>query len=538
MKPGNITYSVFLFWGLLAMLVIHSGFVDQKPIQKIIKQKVQQLRTTHALDRQFPIIYPNKITEVYHQNNYHQIWNNPLKIRDFTNYLKESYSEGLNPADYHLIEIQQYLKKKNSNARASLDILLTDAFLRYAIHLSSGKIDTSLLKNRWVDSTAIDPVIYLNEIQKKTVSEVISEFAPKETAYHDLKKALAKYRYLDTRGGWQKIPYGSSIHPGDQDNRIPLITKRLIITGDLIDNNNVISSIYDQELRNSVIHYQKRNGLNPDGIIGRLTLESMNIPVTNRINQIRVNLERWRWLPESLGSYYLFINIADFKLYIRKDGKIISQHKIIIGRYYRKTPVLTSHIAYLLFNPDWIVPPTVLKKDLLPLIRKNPAYLQREHFIVMDTNRTVLKTDTINWNNQSAMDYLYLQRPGIMNPLGRVEFIFPSQYKIFMHDTPSQYLFQKNRRMFSSGCIRVSNALELAEYLLNDPYWTIQKMQEIIKTGKTTKVIIRNKPALYIVYFTSWVDKNGTIEFRKDIYHRDAGVLSALNDTNAITLVH
>jgi murein L,D-transpeptidase YcbB/YkuD len=275
--------------------------------------------------------------------------------------------------------------------------------------------------------------------------------------------------------------------------------------------------------------FQVRHGIDIDGEIGFKTMAAMNINVDERIEQIKINLERWRWLSRQFGDYYVKVNIADFNLEVIKNGEKIRQHKIIVGRTYRKTPIFSSKITHLVFNPSWTVPPGILSADVLPAVRKNIRYLKNKNIYVYDKNGKIVIPSSVDWNSSVVKSYTYRQTPGSDNALGSVKFFIPNEFMVYLHDTPSKDLFEKTERAFSSGCIRVQDPLELAEYLLNDPEnYSKKRINGIINTKKTQTVVIKDQPAIHILYWTSFTNDDGVVQFRSDIYKRDGPLKEAL----------
>jgi len=281
-----------------------------------------------------------------------------------------------------------------------------------------------------------------------------------------------------------------------------------------------------------VRHFQERHHLEPDGKIGKNTLPVLNIPVKEKIDQIRVNLERARWVLHKLPPEYLWVDIAGFRMYHYRDDSILWSSRIIVGNRYRHTPVFKSKIEYIVFNPTWTVPPTILKEDILPKLRQGPGYLYDQKIEVIDRDGRVVDPATVDWSRyKTHIPFTLRQTPGPHNALGRMKFILPNRYSIFLHDTPSRSLFAKEERALSSGCIRVEKYLELAQRLLDNQIdWSPQKIQELIDTEETQRVDLPRKMPVILIYCTVSVDENGDVFFRKDIYGRDRAVLDGLNE--------
>jgi len=502
-------------------------------VNELIFIRITHLKQHNTIDEHTRIYCIPDVIREYSQNGYGPIWTNDRQVASFIDILEHAGSEGISPSDYHLLRLKQLAVSRRDEYIATRDILLTDAFLLYASHISSGKVDPDQYTARWhVITQSINPAEYLHRLKKEKVSDIIKEISPHAAEYHRLGKALNDYMDILRHGGWGRIDGGKMIEPGDRDHRIVKIRERLKMSGNLFPSASTESDLYDDDLRRSVLSFQQRHGIPADGIIGRETIGMMNIPPDQIVQQIRINMERWRWLPHDPGSYYLFVNSANFELKVVRDGVTVSRNKVIVGRPYRKTPILSSQIEYLVFNPSWIIPHGILAKDILPLVRKDMGYLEKEHIRIIDSNGRFVDPRNIDWKDESIADeYLFRQDPGKNNALGSVKFVFPNSYSIYLHDTPAKDLFENRKRTFSSGCIRVERALNLAYLLLDDEtYWSMDYIQLIVQSTNYQMVPLRVKPPIYVTYFTFWVEDDGTYQFRRDIYHRDPHVLSALQE--------
>ncbi len=350
--------------------------------------------------------------------------------------------------------------------------------------------------------------------------------------YDDVLEALARYRAIADKGGWPVVPQGPALKPGMSDPRVPVLRTRLAATGDWqgVDSD---SDLYDADLEQAVRRFQARQGLEDDGVVGKGSLDALNVPVEARIDQIRVNLDRGRWVLRGLGDDYVIVNIAGFETYMIRDGKEIWATKSIVGRNYRKTPVFRDNIRFIEFNPTWTVPPGILGKDILPKARENPAYISEKGFTVVDGSGKQVDPKSIDWSKAKPGNFPYsiVQPPGPENALGLVKFMFPNPYLVYLHDTASRGLFAKSERALSSGCVRIENPFDFAELVLSDqPEWTRKKIDEVVASGETTRVDLKTPLPVLLLYWTVWVDPDGQVSFRRDIYERDSRVLAALND--------
>jgi murein L,D-transpeptidase YcbB/YkuD len=340
------------------------------------------------------------------------------------------------------------------------------------------------------------------------------EKPPVYRQYVLLKNQLKKYQNIKKAGGFPLIAaVKKSLKKGDSALIIIDIKKWLAISEDLPVNSN--NNIYDENLEIAVKKFQKRFGLADDGSIGAGSIKQMNIPIETRIQQIMVNMERSRWLPVTVSSDYLVVNIPEFKLHAYEKDKLLWSMDAVVGRPLHKTVIFSGKIKYIVFSPYWNVPSSILNREILPNIRRDKNYLESQN---------------MEWHNGRVR-----QKSGPSNSLGLVKFLFPNNFEIYLHDTPSKHLFNKNNRAFSHGCVRLSDAEKLANYLLkNDTTWTPKKIKTAMHLGKEKYVTLKKDETVFIVYFTSWVDESGQLNFRKDLYKRDKQLAAILLNYNGL----
>ena len=468
--------------------------------------------------------------------------NGPIPcVKDFLEVIYAAYREGLNPEDYHLGKIKAVIVELNENRNkgepldvvklTDLDLMLADSFLLYASHLLEGRVDHQHVYPDWVvteRSTDLTAVLHY-ALESGEIKSSLADLAPAYAGYARLKEKLGLYRRIAGKGGWPKIPKGPTLQRGSHGKRVAILRQRLIASGDLSFEAPISNNIFDHNLEKAVRQFQKRHGLKDDGSVGRSALEALNIPVGKRIRQIALNMDRMRWLPDDIGKRYIFVNIADFSLKVIENEKAIMAMKIIVGKDKQRSCVLSSEMTYLELNPFWRIPDSIAAKEILPQIKKDPNYLAEKRIKVFqdwaeaDDDRE-LNPRKVKWSRVKANDlgYKFRQEPGPSNPLGRLKFIFPNLCEIYLHDTPARDLFGKSRRDFSHGCIRIEKPIELATYLLkNKETWTRKKILAEIKKEKRQVVMLPEPINVHIFYGTAWVDQNGELQFRSDIYHID-----------------
>lgn len=291
--------------------------------------------------------------------------------------------------------------------------------------------------------------------------------------------------------------------------------------------------VFDEELHNTVKEFQKHNGLDADGIAGKNTFEILNMTISDRLDILRVNMERCRWLNNDLPEEFLLVNIADFHLYIFKNRQVDYHSRVVVGKEHHETPVFTSSIKYVVFNPTWTMPYSIASKETLPKLKRDPQYLQQRNMTLLRGGK-VIDPSTVDFNKYSQKNFPYTirQEPGSNNALGLVKFIFPNKHAVYLHDTPSKSYFNKTDRAFNHGCVRVQNPLVLAEQLLGDKGYDKKKISEVLKSKKTTNVYLTKALSVMIMYWTCYSDENNNkIYFYRDIYGRDKALLSELKES-------
>jgi murein L,D-transpeptidase YcbB/YkuD len=333
---------------------------------------------------------------------------------------------------------------------------------------------------------------------------------------------------LKAAGGWQAIPQGPALKPGMRDERVPGLRTRLAAEDYPSPPPSTDPTLYDEALAQAVSNYQTAQFLHADGHFGEVTRSMLNVPVEQRISQVRINLERARWLLPNLESDLVIVDVAGFRVTLYRGAEQVWRARVQVGRETRRTPLLKSQIRYLTLNPPWTVPPTILKKDILPKVRKNIGYLAKEHIRVFDAKGNEVPADQVDWNKPRGLTLR--QDPGPGAALGNVAFRFPNPFSIYLHDTPHQDLFDQGQRTYSSGCIRVERAHELAVLLLNDPVkWSSDAFEKTLSDNQTRNVFLAKPVPILIAYWTVDLRPNGDAAFKPDVYGLDDVTLAALD---------
>ena len=449
--------------------------------------------------------------------------------------------DGLDPADYRSEEIAGLLTATAPQPLARLEALLSLGLVRYAADLGQGRTTPHVA----------DPELFVfrQEVQKDAVladaatatdlASFIDGYRPQTDRYDRQKAALAEYRALALQGGWQAIPEGETLKPGMTDPRVGLLRQRLRLVGDLKPADDLAeaggdANFYDERMVPAVKWMQYRHGLGQDGAVGKQTLAALNVPIETRIEQMILNLERRRWMPDNLGQRYIFVNLADQELKLVDEPRTLLDMRVVVGKPYSRTPIFSHVMTYVEINPFWNVPPSIARDELLPKIKQDVSYLAKNNYVLFSdwsSGANVVDPQTVDWSQVSRASFPYKirQDSGDGNALGRVKFMFPNRFNIYLHDTPAKSLFSRSERVFSHGCIRVSDPPLLAEFVLaQTPGWDRARIDAAIASGERTVVTLREPLPVHISYLTSWVNKDGSVHFRSDVYDRDAALAKAL----------
>ncbi|MCB2147396.1 MAG: L,D-transpeptidase family protein [Deltaproteobacteria bacterium] len=417
------------------------------------------------------------------------------------------------------------------------DVALTDGVLRYARHLSRGRVTPQSLSPQWLARRSVStrdiPAELARAVSEGRLKAYIESLHPNGQAYRGLRKALRQYLQIKRSGGWPAIAPGPTLQRGDKGFRVETLTHRLKITDDWSPDIPEDPSEYDEIVEAAVKRFQRRHGLRADGRVGQRTRTELNIPVEQRITRLQLNMERWRWYPDSLGDRYLMVNIPAFELSVVEGDARIDSMRAIVGRKRRQTPILSGRMTYLELNPFWNIPRKIAHRDILPKAVSDPTYLTRQGIRVFDSwdeQARELDPTGITWENLSASYFPYRLRqdPSEVNALGRVKFMFPNPQSVYIHDTPGKSLFNRQQRSLSSGCVRLETPLVLAQYLLREQGWDRTRLETAIAKEQRQTVVLDNPIPVHLVYFTAWVEANGRVNFREDIYERDRRLQFAL----------
>ena len=518
---------------VFALAAPHAGAAA--PGSDDVQHRLDQLTTTGA-DAPVQFAAPEVLLRFYQHRDFALAWDDARAAALLT-ILRDAQTQGLAPSDYLVGDLATLpkLSSLDGNARIDADAELTEAFLRYAYHNRFGKVDPRALDPTWNYARSVSPNAYAALERVIDAPELAAQLdieVGHGAMYDALRQVLARYRGYAAAGGWKPVPAGPTLKPGVIDGRVKTLRARLAAEGFAAPATHDANT-FDEGLGAAVRQFQTHHGLGADGVVGAKTLAEINVPAAALIDQLRVNLERLRWVLVERTPRFIAVNIAGFRVYYLDDERVQWTARAIIGKPYRATPIFRADMTYLVINPDWTVPPTILRNDSLPALRRDRSYLDKQRMDVVDRNGRIVDPSTIDWPHVTPKNFPYMlrQRPGPTNSLGRIKFMFPNEHFVFLHDTPSRDLFNRDERAFSSGCIRVEHPFELANLLLqDDPKWTPEALQQAVDSERTQTVSLKRPLPVLILYLTAVAFDGGRdYTFLRDLYDRDAAVLRALN---------
>ncbi|MEZ4883645.1 MAG: L,D-transpeptidase family protein [Chitinophagales bacterium] len=532
----------------------------------------------------------DNLQDFYRLRNYKSLWVDEEReiltnlACNLLDKLEQADEEGLLVSNYRVPAMRNLQEKIfgigiEQEEAAKFEIQLSQAYLTYMEHLSKGQFEPAEIDTAFIfEKRKIDVFKHLQQtINSGDINSTVNELSPKIPDYKHLKTTLLYYNKIKNDTNLLELPMDLVLKEGEKHEAVPTIATYLTATGDLstkywrssmskkqlketsnkqfnsqkdtsIEVNktvatkdtanravrekglseNLNSHTFTKEMVDALKNFQKRNKLNTDGIIGPNTLQIMNVPVEKRITQIKLNMERMRWLPENLGEKYVWVNIPAFQLYFVENEKVTLDMKVVVGESYNPTPAFKDKIDHIVFSPTWTPTPEIAKNDLLPKIKKNPNYFKEKNMVIYeDWSRNAKKLDPkkIKWTKISADNFPFklVQQPGVDNSLGRVKFMFPNEMDIYLHDTPAKALFSENQRDASHGCVRVEdpNALTVKLLAKNEGNWTEEKVAEYMNKTETDVENLVEAVPVFLVYFTTWADQDAIIHFEEDVYKFD-----------------
>ncbi|WP_419912188.1 L,D-transpeptidase family protein [Hoeflea sp.] len=470
----------------------------------------------------------------YEERDYEPIW---IRNGKATNAAKEvvfallnAHEDGLIPDHYAADAIFPKLQGDAERGLADFEVSLSYAVSLYGQNLRSGRVSPNEVNRELIiypEEVGAD-VLLQRVADAADPMDALRDFAPGTARYERMKNHLMHLFVVRATGGWTKVPEGNSLKPGMSDPRVAALRERLVESKDL-ERGTHTGDVYDGALVEAAERFQSRMGLETDGVVGPATLEQLNTTVEQRIRQVELNLERRRWMQADFGNPYIFVNLADQVVKYVVDEKTVHAAVTQVGKPYHRTPVFSDEMEYLEFNPYWNVPYSIATREYLPKLKSNPYALASQKINVLLNGKRV-DPGAVAWGGYSRSNFPFRlrQEPGPKNALGRVKFMFPNQFNIYIHDTPSKSKFDSASRYYSHGCIRVEDPMRLAEVILAAQGMSREQIDGIVNSGKRRVVKLDTPVPVHVVYLTAWVNKDGSVHYRRDVYGRDEILSAAL----------
>ena len=511
-------HACYLSLALLAAPLV--ALADEVPVDPATLMQVALTQLPQTCPALAPRVDPSKLSLLqtfYQHQSYQPVWSVAGRLASLIAQLPSLADEGLDPSFY--------LLPNEEGVCADIETSLT--YLQALHDLHFGRLEQSRYEPIWhSDEVLSDKQAELLAIAEPGLQDVANAFEqarPTFELYQDLRRAYARER-LQTLASWQPLSIGQLLKPGMQDSRVPVLAQRLLSGGYLNSLPKITSNTYNAELVSAVKSFQLDHSLQADGVIGPGTIEELNVSPQMRRDQMRINLERFRWMARDFESTSLLVNVPAALLIVYQDGQPVWQTRTQVGKASRQTPLLKSQVTRLTLNPTWTIPPTIFREDKLPHIRRDPSYVSRNGLQVLDSSGRVLSADEVNWDRPGNI--LLRQGAGPRNPLGKIVIRFPNPFAVYLHDTPSQALFSKAPRAFSSGCVRVESVFELRDWLVSPAEKT--RTEQLLSTGRTHEFRLDQPMPILLTYWTAQADKDGKVSFAPDIYNHDERLIKAL----------
>ncbi|MEQ9641168.1 MAG: L,D-transpeptidase family protein [Alphaproteobacteria bacterium] len=525
-----------LFLGLL-LLVVGALPAWADAHGESLRRRVELLRDSPTPSvAETPLVAMEQVAALYERRGFVLLWEDDSNRRALVRAIAASVNDGLTPQDFHSVVLSQ-LAERMADAppmalRIDFDILLTDALMTLLRQLRLGKVDPVALDANWHLDRAMlgsDLIELADQAQRDgDIAALVDKARLQHPYYHKLRTVLHDYIYLANDGGWTTIPDGPTLKPGMTGLRIAFLRHRLSFGTDYVPPQDADELFFDDDLEAAVKGFQARHGLEPDGVVGPNTLAALNVPVAERIAQIRVNLERARWVLRELGDELVMVNIAGGYVRLIRGEAIVWESRVIVGKPYHQTPVFRGDMRYLVVNPTWNVTASIAKNELFPKIRRDPGYLAQHNMDLVDGSGARVDPATVDFGGR--LPYRIVQRAGEDNALGRVKFMFPNRHNVYLHDTPSRTLFERAQRTFSHGCVRVQNPFELAELVLGrEPDFDLGAFNAIRASTATRTINLSRPLPVVLLYWTVDPHPSGDVYFYPDVYERDGAILKALD---------
>ena len=444
-------------------------------------------------------------------------------------WLDRAGDDGLDPAAYDVAALRASRSAENDSMRAAADIQFTLVFFRFGRDLAAGRVSPSLIDSLWDGSPAPPNLVAVlsRAIERDDLNGALRNLRPPDFRYAALRGALLRYREIADRGGWPPVPDGPDLQQGDRGPRVAALRTHLELTEGLVSSPES-ADVFGSDVTAALRRFQLRMGLTADGVAGTVTRTALNVPVDARITTIEMNLERWRWAPRRLGSRYILVNIPAYLLELHDSGATVP-FRAIVGRRDWPTPITNAWMDGITFGPEWNVPRAIAVQEVVPLEAAHPGYLRDAGFrVLLVKTGAPVDPDSVDWRavDTAMFPYRLVQRSGPENPLGLIRFDVRDPFNVAVHDTPQRALFNDRVRIFSHGCVRLDRAAVLAAHLL--PEWSLDDVQSAMQGPPGRTVALSRRVRVLLTYQTAWVERDGGVAFRDDVYGWDDELSHAL----------
>lgn len=488
------------------------------------------------------------LRKFYEQLYFVPVWTQENDISNFTKQLLKQIDSDKTLEATSNIRLNAFgvLSKANTQYKSmtldqkiAFEFEIANLYKNYIDHLLNGNINWSAFKGMLVNPRDENEInggwvtypskfnlynIMQDALVNGSLADTLDRASPKGFNYEAINNELIKYLEIKQKGGWKIISAKGVIKPGQTSKFVPLIRERLGATGELGSCGNGDSTLYDACLQKAIMKFQKNNGIHPSGTIDDRTFKALGESVDKRISKIRLNMDRMKWLNHRFESRSIMINIPDFKLTFIENGKVKKEMKVITGSKNHRTPIFSNRVSNIVLNPYWNVPQSIIQKEMIPKLLRNPGAMGGQGIEVYQGGSKI-NPASVNWNQYrgSNVPFRFAQPPGNRNALGKIKFLFPNNFAVYMHDTPTKNLFNKDVRAFSHGCIRLSEPMELLKVFASfDGAVNLAHANKVLKGNSETNIALKNSVPVDIVYLTCWMDQDGELQFREDVYGYDA----------------
>jgi L,D-transpeptidase YcbB len=530
---------------LFAVLFLSPASASDAPAEAVARHIQLVLNLVHQEPRTPPLVptptsSDDALAWFYAERNYTPVWNRGGRLQRLVSALEGLAQDGLDPDVYGVAELRRRALEQDHGApeAACTDLLATDAYLTALQHLALGRLDPATVEPVWrwgVPEGADDQrlrIVMLGGQMLDDIGGAVDRVRPQDPRYRALRNAYAELEHRALSGDWPRVPGGPLLRAGMSDPRVSLLRSRLAEYSSAWPPPVTGADVYDEGLVEAVTAFQRSHHLKADGVVGPETVAALNVPISARLEQVRINLERMRWLAREHEANYVLVDIAGAMVSYVRDGEVIWGARTQFGRASRPTPSLRSEITHMTFHPTWTVPPTILRNDILPKIREDLRYLERQRIGVLDYGGNRLDPADLDWDNPTGI--LLRQEAGPHNALGRVAIRFPNPFHVYLHDTPSQGQFSADRRALSSGCVRVERTMELVDLLIEDGTdGGGAQAAALLERGRTANFHLARPVPILMAYWTADTSAEGSLLFRPDIYRLDGAISAAFAEQAA-----